>query len=194
MKKILLISFIAITSLCFVTTDVPMGLNVGDIAPDFSGKNQSGKEINLKKLLKSNTVVLIFYRGEWCPFCNKQLKELEDSMTFITAKGAAIIAVSPEKTENVAKTIEKTKAKYDILSDQSLKIMNAYKVAFEVDEKSMGMYKKYGIDFNEKNGANGNHLPVPTVYIINKSGKITYKHFDENFKVRPSVKEILNNL
>ena len=179
MKKILLISFIAITSLCFVTTDVPMGLNVGDIAPDFSGKNQSGKEINLKKLLKSNTVVLIFYRGEWCPFCNKQLKELEDSMTFITAKGAAIIAVSPEKTENVAKTIEKTKAKYDILSDQSLKIMNAYKVAFEVDEKSMGMYKK---------------LPVPTVYIINKSGKITYKHFDENFKVRPSVKEILNNL
>ena len=80
------------------------------MAPDFTAKNQSNKDVNLKELLKSGSVVLLFYRGEWCPYCNRQLKALEDSLTLIKSKGASIIAVSPEKLENIAKTIEKNKS------------------------------------------------------------------------------------
>src|SRR4051812_7945550 len=81
----------------------PAGLHINDMAPDFTAKDQSGKTINLKLELKKNTVVLVFYRGQWCPFCNKELKALEDSLHFIRSKGAIVLAVSPEKPENISK-------------------------------------------------------------------------------------------
>ena len=120
--------------------------------------------------------------------------ELEDSLALITNKGARIIAVSPEKQENIAKTIQKTKATYSVLADDSLKIMSAYKVAFELDAKTTEKYNGYGIKLTERNGSNGNNLPVPAVYIINKEGKIIYRYFDVNYKKRVSVAEILTHL
>ncbi len=194
MKKIACLIIVSVLAFSFITNDKPAGLNVGDAAPDFTAKNQSNKDINLKELLKSGSVVLLFYRGEWCPYCNRQLKALEDSMSLITAKGANIIAVSPEKLENISKTIEKTKATYNVVADENSKIMNAYKVAFELDEKTTEKYKGYGVNLTERNGSNGNNLPVPAVYIINKEGKITYRYFDINYKNRATVQEILKNL
>jgi len=193
MKRFLL-AFIPILIISFVAGDSPAGLNVGDMAPDFKSMNQYGKEIHLKSLLKSGTVVLLFYRGEWCPYCNRELKTLEDSLSMITAKGVTVIAVSPEKTENVSKTIEKTKATYSIISDDSAKIMSMYKVAYNVDTTMTRKLKGYGVDLSERNGTNGNRLPVPAVYIINKDGKITYRYFDVDYKKRASVKEIISNL
>jgi peroxiredoxin len=194
MKKLAFLLVISMIALSFITNDKPTGLNVGDMAPDFTAKNQSNKDVNLKELLKSGSVVLLFYRGEWCPYCNRQLKALEDSMALISAKGANIIAVSPEKIENISKTIEKTKATYNVVTDENSKIMNAYKVTFELDEKTTEKYKGYGVNLVERNGSNGNNLPVPAVYIINKEGKITYRYFDANYKNRASVQEILKNL
>lgn len=172
----------------------PKGLTVSTKAPKFSGFDQNKKEIALDKLLKKGKVILVFYRGEWCPFCNKELKALEDSISLITAKKATVVAITPEISENISKTIGKTKASYPILHDEGLKIMKAYDVAFEVDEKSIKLYQGYGIDFNKSNGNNGANLPVPAVYIIDKSGKITYSYFDADYKKRPSVKELLANL
>lgn len=194
MKKLVLLITIAIVTFSFIANDKPTGLNVGDIAPDFTAKNQNNKDVNLKELLKSGSVVILFYRGEWCPYCNRQLKALEDSLVLIKAKGANIIAVSPEKLENIYKTIEKTKVTYNVVTDENSQIMNAYKVAFELDEKTTEKYKGYGINLMERNGSSGNNLPVPAVYIINKEGKITYKYFDVNYKNRASVQEILKNL
>jgi len=90
----------------------PHGLQVNQAAPDFSGKDQYGKTITLKSLLKKGNVLLVFYRGEWCPYCNKYLKELEESLLTISAKGASVVAVTPEKPEYVAKSVEKTKATF----------------------------------------------------------------------------------
>jgi len=194
MKQLGILFTIAILSFSFISNDAPTGLNVEEIAPDFTAKNQHNKDVNLKELLKSGNVVLLFYRGEWCPFCNKQLKELEDSMSFISAKGANIVAITPEKQENISKTIEKTKATFNIVSDENLQIMKAYKVAFKLDEKTTEKYKGYGVNLSERNGSNGNNLPVPALYVINKEGKITYRYFDTNYKNRASVKEILKHL
>ena len=159
MKKLAVLITLSIFILSFISTDKPLGLNVGDMAPDFTAKNQSNKNVNLKELLKSGSVVLLFYRGEWCPYCNRQLKALEDSMALISAKGANIIAVSPENMENITKTIEKTKVKYNVVTDDNSKIMTAYKVAFELDGPTTERYKGYGVNLTERNGTNGNNLP-----------------------------------
>ncbi|HEV8080426.1 MAG TPA: peroxiredoxin-like family protein [Chitinophagaceae bacterium] len=193
MKKILFLLLIVCNVQSYSQT-YPVGLNIKDNAPDFSATDQTGKRINLKKQLKKGNVVLIFYRGQWCPYCNKQLKQLEDSITLIKAKGATVLAITPELPENISKTIEKTKASYPVLYDEGLKIMNAYKVAFRVDDKTVEKYKGYGIDFLKANGNNGANLPVPAVYIINKKGKITYRFFDVNYTKRSSIKDILDHL
>ena len=194
MKQLVLSVALFIAAFTVTAQDKPKGLNVNDKAPLFTAKNQAGKIINLKEQLKSGAVVLIFYRGQWCPFCNKQLKRLEDSLSLITAKGATLIAVTPEKQENISKTIAKTKATYSILYDDGLKIMKSYDVAYAVDEKTVEKYKGYGIDFNEANGSNGANLPVPAVYVISKEGVIVYKYFDVDYRNRASVQDIIEHL
>ncbi len=173
----------------------PKGLNLNDKAPDFTAKDQNGKNISLKNELKNGSVVLVFYRGQWCPFCNRALKQLEDSLSLIKDKGAAVLTITPEKQDNIVKTITKTKASFPILHDEGLQIMKSYDVAFKVDDKTIEAYKKYGIDFAEANGeANGANLPVPAVYVINKEGKIVYKYFDADYRKRSTVKDILSHL
>ena len=193
MKK-LFILLITLVSLQTQAQTYPRGLNVNDDAPDFTAMDQKSENVHLAKLLKKGNVVLVFYRGQWCPYCNKELKQLEDSIGLIQAKGATVLAITPELPENISKTIEKTKASYPILYDKGLTIMNAYKVAFKVDDKTVEKYKGYGIDFSKANGDNGANLPVPAVYIVNKKGKIIYRFFDVDYKKRSSIKDILDNL
>ncbi len=195
MKKIFLVAAIIVqTGFLFAQTG-PKGLNLNDKAPEFNAPDQNGKMVSLKNELKKGPVVLVFYRGQWCPYCNRQLKQLEDSLPQIKAKGATVVTVSPEKQENIAKTITKTKASYAILHDEGLQIMKNYDVAYKVDDNTIEKYKKYGIDFTVANGeANGASLPVPAVYVISKEGKIVYKYFDVNYAKRSSVKDILEHL
>ena len=195
MKRLLLAAAILSQSIFLMAQNGPAGLNLNDKAPDFTAPDQNGKNISLKKELKNGAVVLVFYRGQWCPFCNKQLKQLEDSLGMIKAKGATVLTITPEKQENISKTVGKTKASFSILHDEGLQIMKNYDVAFKVDDKTIETYKKYGIDFTEANGeVNGANLPVPAVYVINKKGKIVYKYFDKDYRKRSSVKDILAHL
>ena len=172
----------------------PEGLFINSKAPDFKGTDQNGNSVRLKDLVKKGNVVLIFYRGNWCPYCNRQLKQLQDSLQLIKDKGAQVIAITPEKAEGIAKTIEKTKASFPILYDEDRKIMKTYNVSFPVDQKTIDRYKMAGIDLEANNGKNGTNLPVPAVYIINKDNTITYRFFEPDYKKRASVKEIVRNL
>ena len=198
MKKLTpLISFLLmLSSLAFAQAETvyPEGLKVGDIAPDFSAKDQDGKTISLKQALQKGPVVMLFYRGQWCPYCNKQMSRFSDSLSMLTAKGASVLAITPETSENVKKTIEKTKSTFPVLEDEGMTIMKMYKVNFAVDEKTITKYKGYGIDFDKANGANGANLPVPATYIIGKDGKVKYVFFNTDYRKRASVIDILNNL
>jgi len=177
-----------------LTQEKPEGLFIGSKAPDFKAKDQTGQPVRLKDFLKKGKVVLVFYRGYWCPYCNRELSRLQDSLSLITEKGATVIAVSPEKAELVATTVEKTKATYPVLYDEDMKIMKGYDVEFEVEETVLGRYRSSGIDIEKNNGTNGKFLPVPAIYIIDKESTVTYRFFDTDYKKRPSVKEILANL
>jgi peroxiredoxin len=172
---------------------MPNGLPVGTKVPDFTLNDQTGAAFQLSKKNKANTVILIFYQGQWCPYCNQQLKGLTDSMNLIVEKGATVVAVTPETLESVEKTIEKTKATFPVLSDNDLKVMTAYLVAFAVDATTVDRYKKFNIDLEKSNGNNGANLPVPAVYII-KNGTIVWRYFDVDYKKRPSVYEIVSKL
>jgi peroxiredoxin len=194
MKKITVLALLILSGSFLFAQEAPEGLFLNSRAPDFKAKDQHGNEVRLKDLLKKGKVVLVFYRGEWCPYCNKNLRKLEDSLQLIVDKGATLVAVSPEQPESIAKTIEKTKAQYPVLHDENLKIMKAYEVEFEVPENTLKRYRNGGIKIDEINGKNGNYLPIPATYIIDKEANIVYRFFNQDYKRRPSVKEILDHL
>jgi peroxiredoxin len=192
MKKHLLI----IVSLFFsLQVLAQTGLKIGDKAPGFIATDNSGKSIALKSMLKSHkAVVLFFYRGQWCPYCNKQIKQLQDSLQLLTAKGAYVIGVTPETSENINKTIDKTHASFSIIQDKGYKIMKAYQVNYIVDPAMFVKLKSYGVDLEKNNGNTDHVLPVPATYVIDSSGKIIYVHFDKDYTKRASVSSILATL
>jgi peroxiredoxin len=197
MKKIFSFAlFFCINTLAFAQTEAkqPEGLKIGDMAPPIAAMDQDGNKIDMQEMLKKGNVVLVFYRGQWCPYCNKQLSHLNDSLSLITAKGAMVIAITPETADNIKKTVEKTKTSFAIVEDKGLSIMSSYKVSFALDEQTIVNYKKYGIDLEKANGTNGANLPVPATYIIGQDGKIKYVFFNPDYTQRASIKHIIDNL
>jgi peroxiredoxin len=173
----------------------PEGLFINSKAPDFKLKDQSGVEVSLKELRKKSQVVLIFYQGNWSPYCTKELTRFQDSLQLITDKGAKVIAVTPEAAEGISKTIEKTKAVFPILYDEEMKVSKTYQVAYEVDERTLNRQKSFGNDLLAVNGQKLKaYLPVPAVYIINKEGTVTTRFFETDHRKRPWVKEVLKEL
>ncbi|MDB5207620.1 MAG: AhpC/TSA family protein [Flavisolibacter sp.] len=194
MKKIMasFLSFFIV--LIALAQDKPEGLFLNSKAPDFKLKDQSGIEVNLKELRKKGQTVVIFYRGNWCPYCSRQLKNLNDSLALIIAKGAQLVAITPEASAGIDSTVAKTGAVFPILYDEGGKMATAYQVSFKLDDRTVSRYKMSGIDLLKNNNQKQAVLPVPAVYIINTEGSITYRYFDENYKKRVSVAEILKNI
>lgn len=170
-------------------------LSIGDTAPSFEGKDQNGNKIILSEMLKKGKVVLIFYRGQWCPVCNRHLSQLQDSLQMVLDKGAAVIAVTPERQEYIQKMIVKTNVAFPIIYDEEYRIMNAYGVAFKPKKVEVFIYNTMlGAKLKKANWDESNTLPVPATYIIDIDGKIKYAHFNPDYKKRASVKDILKNL
>lgn len=175
--------------------NIPEGLTVNSIAPDFIAKNQYSKEILLYDILKKQKVVLFFYRGNWCPFCNVYLRDMQDSLHLILDKNAAVIAVSPESTENLQHTVNKYQLGFNVIHDPDNRIMKAYKVLFNVT----GFYRtkiKVGefINLAEFNDQDKARLPVPATYVIDNDKRIVYAYFNIDFRYRAPVSEILKHL
>ncbi|MDB5156942.1 MAG: hypothetical protein JWR50_1649 [Mucilaginibacter sp.] len=192
MKKLILITFLLFGS---VSIFAQSGLKKGGQAPEFTAKDNYGKELDLKKLLKThNAVVLFFYRGQWCPYCNKHIQQLQDSLQLLTGKGAYVIGVTPETSENINKTVGKTHASFSIIQDKGYKIMKAYDVNYVMDQDMVTKYKGYGIDLEQNNGNTDHVLPVPATYVIDKSGKLIYVQFDKDYRNRPSIRTIADVL
>lgn len=171
------------------------GLKVGSKAPLFSAIDAERSNFILADELKKGPVVVIFYRGHWCPVCNKHLGQIQDSLRLITEKGATVVAVSPEKPEYLEKMEEKTGAKFRLLYDEDYKISDAYDVTFLPDKKQITLYNTMlNANLKETHSDDSQRLPIPATYIIDTKGKIVWRQFDSDYKNRSSVKDILNNL
>ena len=171
------------------------GLSVGDKVNDFSGTDQNGNEIQLSELLKKGKVVIVFYRGQWCPVCMPHLKKLQDNLNIIKDKGASVLLVTPEKQENIQKTYLKTSITIPVIYDKSYKIMDQFDVALLPSKILRIMYNSMlRADLKNAQSDNSQTLPVPATYVIEQDGTIKWRHFDRNYAKRANTKDILNQL
>jgi len=171
------------------------GLEAGTEAPDFRAIDASGKAFQLGKALKDGPVVMIFYRGHWCPVCNKHLGAIQDSLQLIMDKGATVVAISPQKPEYLDKMAEKSGATFRLLYDDGYAIANAYDVTFTPKKvELLGYNTALNAKLKKSQSDDSQRLPIPATYIIGRDGVIAWRQFDPDYKNRSSVQEILANL
>lgn len=171
------------------------GVPVGVQAPLFTAIDKDGNIFELAAALREGPVVLIFYRGQWCPYCNRHLKALQDSLDMIHSKGATVVAVSPEKPDFLAKTAEKTGAQFRLLFDERFVISDAYDVTFRPEENQLKVYnEKLGADLAHSQTDASERLPIPATFIIDQTGTVVWRQFDPDYRKRSSVLDILNHL
>lgn len=173
----------------------PEGLVAGDAAPEVTMKTADGNSISLKSLYSVKPVVVIFYRGYWCPVCNKYLSAFSERAAEIEMAGAKVVAVTPETYENSEVTRSNTGIDFTIISDADGAIMNAFDVNFDVTEAyQTKIQDKFDASIAETNASKEAVLPVPATFIIDTEGKIVYRQFDPDYKNRASVVQILKHL
>ncbi|MAD15299.1 MAG: alkyl hydroperoxide reductase [Alteromonadaceae bacterium] len=169
-------------------------LQVGDYAPDFSLPNVHGELVTLAEMLAHGPVVLNFYRGGWCPYCNYELRAFEEVLERIEDLGAQLVAVSPETPDNSLTTKDKNELSYAVLSDVGNNVTNDYGLVFSLDERLRPIYDQSGVDLPAFNGDNTFNLPMPATYVINQSGQIVYAFVSEDYTKRSEPSEVVKIL
>src|SRR6516164_6350534 len=130
-------------------------LKVGDKAPSIVLGNAKGERVDVGALLKKGPVIVTFYRGGWCPYCNIELKAFQDVLPQITAAGASLVAISPEKPDDSLSTAEKNALTFEVLSDVGHEVGRAFGLVYEFTNELRGAYENFGLDIPAKNGAPG---------------------------------------
>lgn len=177
------------------TIEEVSGKEVGEKVKSFSAVDADGNTFNLKTALKDGPVVLLFYRGQWCPVCNHHLSQLQEKLDEIERKGAKVIAVSPEKQENLQETKSQTGAEFTLLYDKDYKISEDFDVAFVPKEQLIELYDtRLDADLENAHSDNSKRIPVPATFIIDQKGKVAWRHFDRDYKERASAEEIMEAL
>jgi len=170
------------------------GLKVGDKAPNFILKNAYGKKVQLSNVLENGPVILSFYRGAWCPFCNLQLNVLHKSMPHFKKYGAQLILVTPQMPGKSKGQLKKAKYTFEVLSDLDSIVMKQYNLFYRLDDELVKVYKKNGLDVESFNGKGRNVLPIPGTYVIDKKSIIRAAYADTDYKKRMEPQEILDAL
>lgn len=163
------------------------GLAAGDAVPTLTLKTAAGEAFDLNAELKKQPALVIFYRGGWCPFCNKHLAEIQKIQADLKTAGFQILAVSPDAPEKTGETAQKGSLGYTLLSDADLAAAKAFKLAFRLDEGTIEKYKKYKIDLSASDWC----LPVPAAYLVGSDGKVLFAHANPDYKVRIDNAKIL---
>lgn len=169
-------------------------LKAGDSAPDFKLPDARGTEVRLKDLLASNPVVLIFYRGGWCPYCNLELRALQKALPEITRLGAKLVAVSPQTPDESLSTAEKNALAFPVLSDEGSMTAKSFGIAFDLAEELRPIYARSGHALPEKNGDDSWVLPIPATYVIDTDGIIRLAFVDADYRNRLEPGDVLTAL
>ncbi|AOX02023.1 alkyl hydroperoxide reductase [Moorena producens PAL-8-15-08-1] len=173
---------------------VDNSLNVGDKAPNFTLPNAVGKLVELQDLLATGAVVISFYRGQWCPYCNLELRALQQFLPEMQKLGATLVAISPQTPDNSLSTTEKNHLTFEVLSDVGNKIAKEFGLVFTVPEELRPVYQSFGIDLPAHNGDETFELPIAATYVINPHGIITHAFVDLDYTKRLDPEEIVSAL
>jgi len=169
-------------------------LKVGDQVPNFTLPNAVGNSLELQTVLDKGAVVISFYRGGWCPYCNLELRALQQSLPDITALGATLIAISPETPDNSLNTSEKNELTFEVLSDSKNQVAKKFGLVFKLAEELRPVYTQFGIDVPAYNGDSTFELPIPATYVVTPNGKIAHSFINVDYTQRLDPREILTAL
>lgn len=158
-------------------------LKAGEFAPDFTLPDAGGKAVQLSARLRDGPVVLKFYRGGWCPYCNLELRAYQQALPGLLSLGAQLIAVSPEAPDNSLSTMEKNSLAFPVLSDAGGKVAELYRLAFQLSEELKAIYQSRGRDLAKWNGGSWT-LPAPGTFVIGKDRRIALSHVDADYRSR----------
>jgi peroxiredoxin/YHS domain-containing protein len=172
---------------------VKTALKVGDMAPAFEVASSGGTMVSLKSMLEKGPVVLTWYRGGWCPFCDVQLREYQESLPKIQEAGGRLVALSPEAPTYVATTTKKAGATFEVMTDEENKVAKMFGVAYKVPEPVGGMLEK-GVGLSKVNGTESGELPLAATYVIDTSGRIAYAYVDADYRTRAEPEAIIEAL
>jgi peroxiredoxin len=163
----------------------------GDLAPDFTLANARGAKVALAALLARGPVVLTFYRGGWCPYCNLQLRAYQRALPELAAAGASLVAIAPEQPDATLSTAEKNALAFEVLSDADGQVGAAYRLYFDLSPELKALYAASGNDLSKKNADGQWHLPIPATYVIGTDGRVAAAWIDVEYRNRAAPDEIV---
>ncbi|WP_066218171.1 peroxiredoxin-like family protein [Formosa haliotis] len=170
-------------------------IRVGEKAPAFKLPNARGKNVSLDNLLENGPVVITFYRGDWCPYCNLQLRALKEHLSEINALGANLVAISPQVPDGSLTEDEISKMDFGVLSDQDAKVAFQYGVAWEVPEfLTEHMRVDRGLDLEQINNGNASMLPIPATFVLGRDGIVKWRYVDVDYRTRAEPSDIIEAL
>ncbi len=168
-------------------------LNVGEKAPDFTLQNHLNEPVSLYSQLENGPVILMWYRGGWCPYCNITLHYMQERLPDFKAEGASLLALTPELPDQSLNTSEKHNLDFTVLSDVGNKVGKEYGVVFKLTEDVAKIYQE-SFDIEHYNGDASYELPLAATYIIDQDGTIQYAFLDADYRNRAEPDEILEHL
>jgi peroxiredoxin len=166
-------------------------LKAGDKAPDFVLNDPDGKPVSSRDLLAKGPLVLSFYRGVWCPYCNTELQALQAELPAIRARGASLVAISPQTPPNSRRSQRDNKLDFPILSDVKAEVANAFGIRFALPDYLVEVYKSFKNDLPLINDDPSWVLPMPARYVIGTDGIIAYAEINPDYTQRPDPSELL---
>jgi peroxiredoxin len=166
-------------------------LGVGAQAPRFALPSATGQQVTLDDLLAEGPVILTFYRGAWCPYCNLALRALQEHHGAITARGARLVAISPEIPDEALSLTEKRQLDFAVLSDVGSVVAKEFGLAFDLSDELGALYDRLGNDLQRVNAGYGRTLPLPATYVIDRQGDIRWAFVDTDYAVRAEPADIL---
>jgi peroxiredoxin len=167
---------------------------VGDKLKGFTLSNHLGEKKTLPDFYKKGPVVIIFYRGGWCPYCNLQLRAYQEVLPQIKAAGASLIAITPELPDASLTTSEKHNLEFDVLSDPGSEYARELGIVFTLAENIQKIYLENGLDVEKHNGSGQFDLPFTATFIIDGQGTITYAFVDTDYTKRAEPADVIKEL
>ena len=171
----------------------PLGnvVAIGDTAPNFALPDVHGRMIALPEALHSGAVVLAFYRGGWCPYCDLQLRAYQSALPTIVQLGARLIAVSPQLPDGSLSTVEKNKLEFDVLSDVGNGVARSFGLVYSLPEELREALRSNGKDLTGINGDESWELPVPATFVIAPDRRVMLAHVDVDYRRRLAPEDII---
>ena len=180
----------------FVTAEdaAKTALNVGAKMPAFMLNDSLGKPVSSADLLKQGNLVVVFYRGAWCPFCNAYLHKLQTNLPQIKANGGNLVAISVENADRSMAIAKKNELNYTVLSDPNLNVARTFGIVYQLSDVTNEKYKGFGLDLTKYNQTEKPELPISATYVVSKKGEIVYAFIEPDYQKRAEPEAILQAL